>query len=150
MSAVTATELGHLDGVTSAIQTQLDTKSTTSNATALAAEDVALQSRLATNVTAFTNEDTALQARITANNTLTTAVETRRTQNIAGAVSTITTSDLTASRAMVTNGSGKVAVSDVTATELGYLDGVSRQFKLRLIQNRQLLPVPLQLSMTQI
>ena len=132
VSAVTATELGHLDGVTSAIQTQLDTKSTTSNATALAAEDVALQSRLATNVTAFTNEDTALQARITANNTLTTAVETRRTQNIAGAVSTITTSDLTASRAMVTNGSGKVAVSDVTATELGYLDGVTSAIQTQI------------------
>jgi len=53
------------------------------------------------------------------------AVETRRTNNIAGAVSTVTTSDLTASRAMVTNGSGKIAISDVTATELGYLDGVS-------------------------
>ena len=132
VSAVTATELGHLDGVTSAIQTQLDAKSTTSNATALAAEDVALQSRLATNVTAFTNEDTALQARITANNTLTTAVETRRTQNIAGAVSTITTSDLTASRAMVTNGSGKVAVSDVTATELGYLDGVTSAIQTQI------------------
>ena len=132
VSAVTATEIGYLDGVSSAIQTQLDAKSTTSNAGALAAEDAALQSRLSTNVTAFTNEDTALQARITANNTATTAVETRRAANIAGAVSTITTSDLTASRAMVTNGSGKVAVSDVTATELGYLDGVSSAIQTQL------------------
>ena len=38
-------------------------------------------------------------------------IEARRIANIAGAVSTITTSDLTASRAVVTNGSGKVAVS---------------------------------------
>ena len=37
---------------------------------------------------------------------------------------------------MVTNGSGKVAVSDVTATELGYLDGVSSAIQLRLIQNK--------------
>ena len=132
VSAVTATEIGYLDGVSSAIQTQLDAKSTTSNAGALAAEDVALQSRLSTNVTAFTNEDTALQARITANNTATTAVETRRVANIAGAVSTITTADLTASRAMVTNGSGKVAVSAVTATELGYLDGVSSAIQTQL------------------
>ena len=109
VSDVTSTELGYLDGVSSAIQTQLDAKSTTANATALAAEDVALQarlstnvtaftnedtalqSRLSTNVTAFTNEDTALQARITANNTLTSAVETRRAANVAGGVSTITT-----------------------------------------------------------
>jgi hypothetical protein len=114
VSAVTATEVGYLDGVSSAIQTQLDAKSTTSNAAALAAEDV------------------ALQARITANNTATTAVETRRAANIAGAVSTITTSDLTASRAMVTNGSGKVAVSAVTATELGYLDGVSSAIQTQI------------------
>ena len=132
VSDVTSTELGHLDGVTSAIQTQLDAKSTTSNATALAAEDVALQARLSTNVTAFTNEDTALQARITANSTLTTAVETRRAANVAGGVSTITTSDLTASRALVSSGSGKVAASAVTATELGHLDGVSSAIQTQL------------------
>ena len=132
VSAVTSTELGYLDGVSSAIQTQLDAKSTTSNAAALAAEDVALQSRLATNVTAFTNEDTALQARITANNTLTSAVETRRTQNIAGAVSSITTSDLTASRALASDSSGKVAVSAVTSTELGYLDGVTSAIQTQI------------------
>lgn len=37
ISAVTATELGHLDGVSDAIQTQLDAKSSTSNAADLAA-----------------------------------------------------------------------------------------------------------------
>ena len=132
VSDVTSTELGYLDGVTSAIQTQLDAKSTTSNATALALEDAGLQSRLATNVTAFTNEDTALQARITANNTATTAVETRRVANIAGGVSTITTADLTASRALASNAAGKVVVSDVTATELGYLDGVSSAIQTQL------------------
>ena len=42
----------------------------------------------------------------------------------AGAVSTIMSANLTASRALVSNGSGKVAVSDITATELGYLEGV--------------------------
>ena len=44
---------------------------------------------------------------------------------IKGAASTITESDLTASRALVSNSSGKVAVSAVTATELGYLDGAT-------------------------
>lgn len=33
LSAVTATELGYLDGVTSAIQTQIDTKASTSYVT---------------------------------------------------------------------------------------------------------------------
>ena len=114
VSAVTSTELGYLDGVSSAIQTQLDAKSTTSNAAALAAEDV------------------ALQARITANSTTTTAVEARRVANIAGAVSTITTGNLTASRAIVSDGSGKVAVSAVTSTEIGYLDGVTSAIQTQL------------------
>tara|TARA_B110000483_G_scaffold53450_1_gene66572 strand:- start:1981 stop:3036 length:1056 start_codon:yes stop_codon:yes gene_type:complete len=84
VSDVTSTELGYLDGVSSAIQTQL-----------------------------------------TAEVAVSTAIEARRVANIAGAVSTITTADLTASRAVVSDGSGKVAISDVTATEVGYLDGVS-------------------------
>ena len=44
---------------------------------------------------------------------------------ITGAASTITSSNLTASRALTSNGSGKVEVSAVTSTELGYLDGVT-------------------------
>ena len=40
-------------------------------------------------------------------------------------MSTITTGNLTASRALVSDGSGKVAISAVTATEVGYLDGVA-------------------------
>ena len=90
LDGVTAstTELNYVDGVTSAIQTQIN----------------ALETRRNANVTVAA-----------ANNA---AVETRRTNNIAGAVSTITTSDLTASRALVSSGSGKVAVSAVTATGL--------------------------------
>ena len=58
--------------------------------------------------------------------TASAAVETRRAANIAGAVSTVTTSDLTADRVMITNGSGKIAASSgVTPTELGYLDGLT-------------------------
>ena len=75
---------------------------------------------------------TAVEARRVANVTEQTAIETRRTNNIAGAVSTITTSDLTASRALVSSGSGKVAISDITSTELGYLDGVSSAIQTQL------------------
>ena len=42
-----------------------------------------------------------------------------------GAASTIQTDNLTANRALISNASGKVAVSPVTSTELGYLDGVT-------------------------
>ena len=98
VSDVTSTELGYVDGVTSAIQTQLDAGVT--NAAAVVTEAV--------------------------------GIEARRVANIAGAVSTITTSDLTASRAVVSSGAGKVEVSDVTSTELGYLDGVTSAIQTQL------------------
>ena len=51
---------------------------------------------------------------------------------ITGGASTIVSSDLTEGRALVSNASGKVAVSDVTATELGYLDGVKSNIQEQL------------------
>ena len=93
ISDVTATEIGYLDGVSSAIQTQLDTKGTTT-------------------------EDAAIEAR--------------RVANIAGAVSTITTGNLTASKALVSDGSGKVSASAVTSTELGYVDGVTSAIQTQI------------------
>ena len=44
---------------------------------------------------------------------------------ITGAATTITSSNLTTNRALISNGSGKVAVSNVSSTELGYLVGVN-------------------------
>ena len=44
---------------------------------------------------------------------------------ITGAATTITSSDLTASKALISNASGKVDVSSVTSTELGYLSGAT-------------------------
>ena len=51
---------------------------------------------------------------------------------ISGGASTIASSNLTASRALISNSSGKVAVSDVTSTELGYLDGVTSAIQTQL------------------
>ena len=51
---------------------------------------------------------------------------------ITGGASTITGSNLTANRALISNGSGKVAVSAVTSTELGYLDGVTSNVQTQL------------------
>lgn len=49
-----------------------------------------------------------------------------------GAVSTIKDNNLTASRALISNSSGKVAISDVTSTELSYLDGVTSSIQTQL------------------
>ena len=51
---------------------------------------------------------------------------------ITGAATTIDTEDLTASRALVSDGSGKVAVSSVTSTELGYVSGVTSAVQTQL------------------
>jgi len=51
---------------------------------------------------------------------------------ITGAATTIDTEDLTASRALASDSSGKVAVSSVTATELGYLSGVTSAVQTQL------------------
>lgn len=52
--------------------------------------------------------------------------------SITGGATTIASSNLTASRALVSNSSGKVAVSAVTSTELGYLDGVTSSIQTQL------------------
>lgn len=60
---------------------------------------------------------------------------------IAGAASTITASNLTANRALISNGSGKVDVSAVTSTELGYLDGVTSNIQTQLNSKLSTAPV---------
>ena len=58
-------------------------------------------------------------------NTTITALINAKQDTITGAATTIVSSNLTVSRALVSNGSGKVGVSSVTDTELGYLSGVT-------------------------
>ena len=85
VSATTSTELGYVNGVTSAIQTQLDAK----------------------------------QATIT------------------GSATTIDTESLTASRAVISNGSQKIPVSATTSTELGYVNGVTSAIQTQLDTKEQ-------------
>lgn len=80
VSAVTSTELGYLAGVTSNIQSQLNSKQGT----------------------------------------------------VSGGASSIISSDLTANRALVSNANGKVGVSNVTATEVGYLSGVTSNIQTQI------------------
>ena len=51
---------------------------------------------------------------------------------ITGAATTITSSDLTTSKALISNASGKVAVSSVTDTELGYVSGVTSAIQTQI------------------
>jgi hypothetical protein len=69
-------------------------------------------------------------------------LDTEKQATITGAASTITSADLTADRALQSNGSGKVAVSAVTSTELGHLFGVTSSVQTQL-DNKQDLDVDL-------
>ena len=80
---------------------------------------------------------TTLKGNVTA---LTTALQSKQ-DKIVGGASTITDDNLTANRALVSNGSGKVAVSAVTATELGYLDGVTSNVQTQLNKKLESAPV---------
>ena len=60
---------------------------------------------------------------------------------IVGAASTITDNNLVADRALISNSSGKVAVSNVTSTELGYLDGVTSNVQTQLNKKLEKAPV---------
>lgn len=51
---------------------------------------------------------------------------------ITGAASTIAAKNLTTSRVLVSNSSGKVAVSDITETELNYLDGATSNIQTQI------------------
>lgn len=56
----------------------------------------------------------------------------KKQNTINGAASTITSSNLTTNRALISNGSGKVAVSAITSTELSCLDGVTDNIQEQL------------------
>lgn len=106
VSDVTSTELGYLDGVTSAIQTQLNGKQAT------------LES--GTNIKTVNSTSLLGSGDVTVQPVIT------------GAASTITSSNLTANRALISNNSGKIAVSSITSTKLGYLTDVTSNIQEQL------------------
>jgi fructose-specific component phosphotransferase system IIB-like protein len=130
VSSTTASELGFVSGVTSAIQTQINGKQatvtgaassiTTSNLTAsraLASDSsgkVAVSSTTASELDFVSGVTSGIQSQLDG-----------KQATITGAATTITSSNLTASRAVVSDSSGKVAISATTATEIGYLSGVT-------------------------
>ena len=109
-----------LDAVASRVSTNEDN-------IAMAESDIdGLQTTVGTLQTNVNNVQTAL---------------TSKQDTVVGGASTITEDNLTASRALVSNSSGKVAVSSVTSTELGYLDGVTSNIQTQLNKKLESAPV---------
>jgi hypothetical protein len=124
--SVSNAEYQYLGGVTSDIQTQLNAKEATITAGTTGQYyrgDKTFQTLDKTAV-GLGNVDNTSDANKPVSTATQTALDGKQA-TITGAATTIDTEDLTASRALVSDGSGKVAVSDVTSTELGYLDGVT-------------------------
>ena len=69
---------------------------------------------------------------ITESNGTFTFAATNTTYTFNGAISTIKDSNLTASRALISDSNGKIAVSAVTSTELSYLGGVTSNVQTQL------------------
>ena len=63
--------------------------------------------------------------------TVKSAIDSKQA-TITGAATTIVSNDLTANKALISNASGKVAVSSVTSTELGYVSGVTSSIQTQL------------------
>lgn len=126
-SAVTATELGYVSGVTSGIQTQLNALQTATGASVTASR--ALVSDASGKVSASTVTSTELGYLSGVSSGIQTQLNNLA---ITGGASTIKTSDLTASRALVSDASGKVAVSVVTSTELGYVSGATSALQTQI------------------
>ena len=138
VSAVTTTELGYLDGVTSSIQTQLNGKAASSHThTKSQITDFPTSIKNPTFITVQLNSGTT-----EGTNKFTYDGSAAKTINITpsriGAAASSHThsysqiTGLTANRALVSDSSGKPAVSAVTSTELGYLDGVTSNIQTQL------------------
>ena len=134
---ISDTEFQYLNGVSSAIQTQLDSKQATitGSASTIDTESLTASRAVISNGSQKIAVSDVTSTELGYLDGVTSAVQTQidsKQATLTGGATTIASSDLTASRALQSNGSGKVEVSDVTTTELGYLDGVSSAIQTQI------------------
>ena len=136
-SSVTSTELGYVSGVTSAIQTQISGKqdAITGAASSITSTDLTASRALISNASGKVDASAVTTTELAYVSGVTSAIQTQingKQASITGAASTIATSDLTASRALVSNSSGKVSASSITSTKLGYLTDVTSNIQSQI------------------
>lgn len=77
-----------------------------------------------------TESTNPVENRVVANNI--SSILTSKQNTITGAASSVVTNNLTASRAVATDGSGKLAAATTTTTELNYVHGVTSAIQTQL------------------
>lgn len=145
-STVTTTELGYVSGVTSAIQTQLGAKQSTTltNAHILVGNvsNVATDVAVTGDVTISNAGVTDISAGVIVNNDVNASAAIARSKLASGSAFRVVTNDtsgvmtdaaaITASRALVSDTNGIPTHSTVTTTELGYVSGVTSAIQTQL------------------
>jgi hypothetical protein len=131
------TEFNYLNGVTSNIQTQLDAKQATitGGATTITSSDLTVSRALESNGSGKVAVSSVTSTELGYVSGVTSALQTQidgKQATITGAATSITSSDLTSNKALTSDGSGKVAASSVTSTELGYLSGTTSAVQTQL------------------
>lgn len=86
----------------------------------------------ATNLSALSTTVENLTTTNVAEGTNKYFTDARARSAITGGASTIAGNNLTGSRALISDANGKVAASDITSAELGYLDGVTDNIQTQL------------------
>ena len=136
-SATTSTELGYVNGVTSAIQTQMNLKAPaasptfTGTVTTPATASRALVTGSSSELAAATTTATEIGYV----NGVTSSIQTQMNLKAPLASPTFTgtlTTPATASRALVTGSSSELTASATTATELGYVNGVTSAIQTQI------------------
>jgi hypothetical protein len=131
------TEFNYLNGVTSNIQTQLNAKQATitGGATTITSSDLTVSRALESNGSGKVAVSSVTSTELGYVSGVTSALQTQidgKQATITGAATSITSSDLTSNKALTSDGSGKVAASSVTSTELGYLSGTTSAVQTQL------------------
>lgn len=142
-SDLDATALGNLTGLTGNVQTQIDAvesdvSSQGTRLTTAEGEIDTLQGTVSSQGTAITTaegEIDTLQSQMgTANSNISSlqGAVAGKQDTITGGATTILTQNLGASKALISDASGKVAISNVSTTELGYVAGVTSAIQTQL------------------
>lgn len=145
-STTTATELGYVNGVTSAIQTQLNTKMsntlTDGNIFVGNASNVATGVAVTGDIGLTNTGVTSISSGVIVNADVNASAAIARSKTASGTAYRVLANDssgvmsenaaITASRAVASDANGQLVAATTTATELGYVNGVTSAIQTQL------------------